>query len=216
MPNRDLVVIGASAGGLPALYAILGGMPSRLPAAIVIVLHTRLSGGVAAAGAGPAQRAAGRRCLRRGRPRARAGLRRAGRSPRAGRRRGAARRTRSARERVPARHRSAVPHGGPDARAGRHRRHPLGRARRRRLRVERVRPPRRRRHRAGSRRRRGPRACRWRRCGCTEAHAVVPPRGSPRRSCSSATSRRDRKAVRCLDETRRSRSARRTRPRSRT
>ena len=46
MPNRDLVVIGASAGGLPALYAILGSLPPTLPAAVVVVVHTRSTGGV--------------------------------------------------------------------------------------------------------------------------------------------------------------------------
>ena len=45
MPNRDLVVIGASAGGLPALYAILGSLPPTLPAAVVVVVHTRSTGG---------------------------------------------------------------------------------------------------------------------------------------------------------------------------
>lgn len=43
---RDLVVIGASAGGLPALYTILGGLPASLPAAVVIVVHTRSTDGV--------------------------------------------------------------------------------------------------------------------------------------------------------------------------
>ncbi|MFI5076576.1 MAG: chemotaxis protein CheB [Vicinamibacteria bacterium] len=46
MPTRDLVVIGASAGGLPALYAILGSLPPTLPAAIVVVVHTRSAGGL--------------------------------------------------------------------------------------------------------------------------------------------------------------------------
>ena len=46
MPTRDLVVIGASAGGLPALYAILGSLPPTLPAAVVVVVHTRSTGGV--------------------------------------------------------------------------------------------------------------------------------------------------------------------------
>jgi two-component system, chemotaxis family, protein-glutamate methylesterase/glutaminase len=45
MPPRDLVVIGASAGGLRALGEILGGLPPALPAAIVVVLHTRSTGG---------------------------------------------------------------------------------------------------------------------------------------------------------------------------
>ena len=152
MPTRDLVVIGASAGGLPALYAILGSLPPTLPAAVVVVVHTRSAGGVlpqvlgrrsalpvdgAADGAGlepgrvyvaPADRhvLVGEKGLRVVRW--------------------------SARERVPPRRRSPLPHRGPIARAWCHRRHPLGRARRRRLRVERDRPPRRDRHRAGSRR----------------------------------------------------------------
>jgi two-component system chemotaxis response regulator CheB len=46
MPARDLVVIGASAGGLPALYAILEALPPSLPAAVVVVVHTRSAGGV--------------------------------------------------------------------------------------------------------------------------------------------------------------------------
>ncbi len=46
MPNRDLVVIGASAGGLPVLYAILGSLPPTLPAAVVVVVHTRSTAGV--------------------------------------------------------------------------------------------------------------------------------------------------------------------------
>ena len=46
MSNRDLVVIGASAGGLPVLYAILGSLPPTLPAAVVVVVHTRSTAGV--------------------------------------------------------------------------------------------------------------------------------------------------------------------------
>lgn len=46
MPGRDLVVIGASAGGLQPLGEILRGLPARLPAAVVIVVHTRSSGGL--------------------------------------------------------------------------------------------------------------------------------------------------------------------------
>jgi two-component system, chemotaxis family, protein-glutamate methylesterase/glutaminase len=38
--NRDVVVIGASAGGLEALKELLGAMPSDLDASILIVLHT--------------------------------------------------------------------------------------------------------------------------------------------------------------------------------
>jgi two-component system, chemotaxis family, protein-glutamate methylesterase/glutaminase len=38
--HRDIVVIGASAGGLEALRGILSGLPQDLEAAILIVLHT--------------------------------------------------------------------------------------------------------------------------------------------------------------------------------
>jgi two-component system chemotaxis response regulator CheB len=37
--NRDIVVIGASAGGVEALRALCGGLPSELPAAVFIVWH---------------------------------------------------------------------------------------------------------------------------------------------------------------------------------
>jgi two-component system, chemotaxis family, protein-glutamate methylesterase/glutaminase len=46
MAGRDLVVVGASAGGLQALGVILGGLPSTLPAAVVVVVHTRSTTGV--------------------------------------------------------------------------------------------------------------------------------------------------------------------------
>ncbi len=36
---RDLVVIGASAGGLPAITAVLTALPGRLEAAVLVVLH---------------------------------------------------------------------------------------------------------------------------------------------------------------------------------
>jgi two-component system chemotaxis response regulator CheB len=39
MPNRDTIVIGASAGGVQALVALVAAFPSNLPAAIFIVLH---------------------------------------------------------------------------------------------------------------------------------------------------------------------------------
>jgi two-component system, chemotaxis family, protein-glutamate methylesterase/glutaminase len=44
--TRDLVVIGASAGGLQALFTILGALPPALPAAVVVVVHTRSTTGV--------------------------------------------------------------------------------------------------------------------------------------------------------------------------
>jgi two-component system chemotaxis response regulator CheB len=40
MPNRDIVVIGASAGGIEALQQLLASFPLELDAAILIVLHT--------------------------------------------------------------------------------------------------------------------------------------------------------------------------------
>jgi two-component system chemotaxis response regulator CheB len=44
--NRDLVVIGASAGGLQALYSILAALPPSLSAVVVVVVHTRSSSGL--------------------------------------------------------------------------------------------------------------------------------------------------------------------------
>lgn len=39
MPTRDIVLIGASAGGVEALSAIVAGFPADLPAAVFVVLH---------------------------------------------------------------------------------------------------------------------------------------------------------------------------------
>jgi two-component system chemotaxis response regulator CheB len=39
MPNRDLVVIGGSAGAIPPLTAILRALPAGLPAAVMAVIH---------------------------------------------------------------------------------------------------------------------------------------------------------------------------------
>src|SRR5215467_1620838 len=39
MAARDIIVIGASAGGVPALTSLVSQLPKDLPAAIFIVLH---------------------------------------------------------------------------------------------------------------------------------------------------------------------------------
>lgn len=39
MPNRDIIVIGASAGGVDTLTKLVGGLPNDLPAALFVVLH---------------------------------------------------------------------------------------------------------------------------------------------------------------------------------
>ena len=41
MPNRDIVAIGASAGGLAALKRIAAGLPADLDAAVLVVLHMK-------------------------------------------------------------------------------------------------------------------------------------------------------------------------------
>lgn len=45
MPNRDLIVIGASAGGIEALQRICAGLPPNLNAAVLVVLHTSPNSG---------------------------------------------------------------------------------------------------------------------------------------------------------------------------
>jgi two-component system, chemotaxis family, protein-glutamate methylesterase/glutaminase len=39
MATRDTIVIGASAGGVQALYKLVSALPANLPAAVFIVLH---------------------------------------------------------------------------------------------------------------------------------------------------------------------------------
>jgi two-component system chemotaxis response regulator CheB len=43
MPKKDIVVIGASAGGVPVLKELVEGLPAEIPAAVFIVLHVGAS-----------------------------------------------------------------------------------------------------------------------------------------------------------------------------
>ena len=43
MPARDIIVVGASAGGVEALIQLCKGLPADLPAAVFIILHTHAS-----------------------------------------------------------------------------------------------------------------------------------------------------------------------------
>src|SRR5438093_617252 len=44
MPSHDIIVIGASAGGLEALKTVAGGLPADLPAALFVVQHAAATG----------------------------------------------------------------------------------------------------------------------------------------------------------------------------
>ncbi len=47
MANRDLIVVGASAGGIEALDEMLGGLPADLAASVLLVMHMPATGGPA-------------------------------------------------------------------------------------------------------------------------------------------------------------------------
>ncbi|HEX6704583.1 MAG TPA: chemotaxis protein CheB [Albitalea sp.] len=72
LPLRDVVVIGASAGGVAALRSIASALPAQFPAAVLMVLHTgaypsRLPQILAAVGPNPADFAVDGESLRPGR-----------------------------------------------------------------------------------------------------------------------------------------------------
>ena len=72
MPERDVVIIGASAGGIPALRLLLAGLPAGLPASVLVVVHAsaaaaaRLPGVLARFGPLPAANAVPGQRLTRG------------------------------------------------------------------------------------------------------------------------------------------------------
>lgn len=73
MVHRDIVVIGASAGGIPALTTLVAGLPADLPAALFVVVHvpnvgtSRLPELLSHAGPLPAHRAESREPIEHGR-----------------------------------------------------------------------------------------------------------------------------------------------------
>jgi two-component system chemotaxis response regulator CheB len=73
MPGRDVIVVGASAGGVEALTALAAGLPPDLPAAVFVVLHfpphgrSHLPGILRRAGPLPAEHAADGRAVEPGR-----------------------------------------------------------------------------------------------------------------------------------------------------
>jgi two-component system chemotaxis response regulator CheB len=40
MPNRDIIVVGTSSGGVEALQELARGLDPALPAAVIVVMHT--------------------------------------------------------------------------------------------------------------------------------------------------------------------------------
>ena len=63
MPGHDIIVIGASAGGVQAVIELARGLPAGLPAAVFVVIHTSRSSPGAPSGFADARGAAhGRIC----------------------------------------------------------------------------------------------------------------------------------------------------------